>query len=74
MLGKFWQIDNKIYDEFLNLLPSICCAGGFRLCERLTGEIAATYLKVGPHYWCALTDLSSTKPEKMVALIARQLV
>ncbi|WP_287228348.1 DUF1419 domain-containing protein [Mesorhizobium sp.] len=74
MLGKFWQIDREIYDEFLNLLPPIYCAGGFRLCERLTGDIAATYLRVGSDYWCGFTDLRDTQAGKMVAHIARLLV
>lgn len=73
MLGKFWQIDQEIYDEFLNLLPPIYCAGGFRLCERLTRDIAATFVKVGNDYWCAFTDLQDTQAGKMVAHIARLL-
>ncbi len=71
MLGKFWQIDTQIYLEFLDLLPPIYCRGGFRLCERLTGDIATTYLKVGPDYWCGYTDLTSTRPEKMLSHISR---
>ncbi|MER8983943.1 hypothetical protein [Mesorhizobium sp. M0843] len=74
MLGKFWQIDQTIYDEFLEMLPPIYCPGGFRLCERLTDDIAATYLKVGPYHWCTFTNLTTTRPEKMVAHISRQLV
>ncbi|TPL42593.1 hypothetical protein [Mesorhizobium sp. B2-4-5] len=72
MLGKFWQIDREIYEEFLNLLPPIYCPGGFRLCERLTGEIAATYLQVGPYHWCAFSDLQDMNAAKMVAHIWRE--
>ncbi|RWM86483.1 MAG: DUF1419 domain-containing protein [Mesorhizobium sp.] len=71
MLGKFWQIDAQIYDEFLNLLPPIYCGGGFRMCERLTRDIAATYFKVGDDYWCGFTDLTDTRPEKLLRAIYR---
>ncbi|MER8750921.1 hypothetical protein NKH57_16790 [Mesorhizobium sp. M1050] len=43
-------------------------------CERLTGEIAATYFQIGPCYWCGFTDLSSTKAGKLIAYISRTLV
>ncbi|RUU78231.1 DUF1419 domain-containing protein [Mesorhizobium sp. M7A.F.Ca.MR.362.00.0.0] len=72
MLGKFWQIDQNIYDEFLNMLPPIYCVGGFRLCERLTDDIASTFLTVGPRLWCAFTNLTDTRPEKMISHIARE--
>lgn len=74
MLGKFWQIDENIYDYALGELPPVYCPGGFRCIERLTGDIAATYLKIGPYYWCAFTDLTTTQPAKMVAHISRLLV
>jgi len=71
MLGKFWQIDEAIFDYALGELPPIYCHGGFRCCERLTGDIAATYLQVGGGYWCAMTDLTSTRPEQMVRVISK---
>ena len=71
MAGKFWQIDEQIYDEFLGMLPPVYCPGGFRMCENLTGDIAATYLKLGSHYWCAMTDHVVTPPKLMVAVIGR---
>lgn len=74
MLGKFWQIDEAIYDYALGELPPVYCVGGFRCIERLTGDIAATYLKFGADYWCAMTDLSSTTPAKMFAVIGRALL
>jgi len=73
MLGAFWQIDEEIYDYFLSVLPPIYCQGGFRLSERLTDDIAATYLRIGADYWCAYTDLHMTKPAKMVSHISRML-
>lgn len=60
MLGMFWEIDEQIYDEFLNILPPAYCAGGFRMIEKLTDDIAATYLKVSGRYWCGYTDREQT--------------
>lgn len=74
MVGKFWQIDEKIYDHALEELPPEYCAGGFRCIERLTGDIAATYFKLGGGYWCAMTDLDVTHPAKMVKAIVRHLM
>ncbi|WP_181176972.1 MULTISPECIES: DUF1419 domain-containing protein [unclassified Mesorhizobium] len=73
MLGCYWQIDEKAYHFFEALLPPRYCAGGFRLSERLTGDIAATYLKVGAHYWCGFTDLGDTPATALVAHIALEL-
>lgn len=71
MLGKFWQIDESLYDEFLSMLPPRYCTGGFRMSERLTGEIAATFVQVGGQYWCGFTDLTTLKPEKLVSHISK---
>ncbi|WP_287094880.1 DUF1419 domain-containing protein [Mesorhizobium sp.] len=73
MLGKFWQIDAQIYDEFLNLLPPRYCSCGFRMSERLTRDIAATYLRIGNDYWCGFSDLQGTPADKLAAHIARLL-
>lgn len=62
MLGMWWEIDEAIYDEFLNMLPPAYCTGGFRMIEKLTGDIAATYLKIGDRYWCVYTDRDQTTP------------
>ncbi|RWI47561.1 MAG: DUF1419 domain-containing protein [Mesorhizobium sp.] len=70
MLGKFWKIDEATYDEFENLLPPRYCAGGFRMSERLTGDIAATFIRVGQDYWCGFTDLNTTPATHLVAHIA----
>jgi len=71
MLGKFWQIDEDIYDEFLGMLPPVYCAAGFRICEHLTGSIASTFQKIGNDYWCSMTDRSTTTPEFMFSHIAK---
>lgn len=71
MVGKFWEVDEKLYWEFLELLPPEYCAGGFRMIEKLTGSIAATYFKIGDRYWCAYTDREVTEPHRMLNHIAR---
>ncbi|KQS84283.1 DUF1419 domain-containing protein [Rhizobium sp. Leaf383] len=53
MDGKFWEIDEAIYDEFLEMLPPRYCTGGFRMIEELTDNLAATFQKVGGRYWCS---------------------
>lgn len=58
-LGSFWEVDRAIYEEFLNLLPPSYCAGGFRMIERLTDDIAATFQEAGGRYWCSFTNLSN---------------
>jgi hypothetical protein len=65
-LGNWWEIDAAIYEEFLELLPPEYCWGGFRLIEKLTGSIAATYLKLGDRYWCGYTDRDQTQPSHLV--------
>lgn len=72
MLGKWWQIDREIYREFEDMLPPYYCASGFRMMERLTGDISATYLKVGADYWCCFSNLQETNAAKMVAHIWRE--
>lgn len=52
MHGKFWMIDEDIFEEFLNMLPPIYVPGGFQMIEKLTGDIATAYIQIGAHYWC----------------------
>lgn len=70
MLGRFWKIDETIYDEFLGALPPEYCTNGFRLIEKLTGDIAATYLKIGGDYWCAYTNCDTVTPAHLSQVIA----
>lgn len=71
MLGMFWEIDVEIYDEFLNILPPAYCAGGFRMIEKLTDDIAATYLQVSGRYWCGYTCRQTLEPHRMLNHIGR---
>ena len=63
MLGKFWQIDEDISDEFLEMLPPIYAAGGFSMCERLAGDTTATFQRIGGQYWCSYANRTTTTPE-----------
>jgi len=69
MLGKYWQIDEAIWDEFHEMLPPEYCDHGFRMIEKLTGDIAAAYLRIDGDYWCAMTDYDTTPADKMVRAI-----
>ena len=35
------------------MLPPVYCTAGFRMIEKLTGDLAVTFLKVRDRYWCA---------------------
>jgi hypothetical protein len=72
MLGRFWMIDRDIFDEFLEMLPPAYCVGGFRMIEMLTGDIAATYVKIGDHYWCGYTSFKKTTPHTLIKHIEEE--
>lgn len=75
MERKFWQIDEALYWEALEMLPPVYVRGGFHISERLTGNIAAHFFKIGPHYWCAELDCSDRlEQEKMATRISRLFV
>ena len=69
MERSFWMVDREIYDEFLNILPPVYVPQGFRVIEKLTGNLAAHYLAIGQHYWCAYLDTS--EPDEVVKMIRR---
>lgn len=69
MTNRFWEIDEDIFDEFLNLLPPIYTTAGFRLIENLTDDITATFFKVEGRYWCGYTNTTDILPWKMAAHI-----
>jgi hypothetical protein len=74
MLGKFWQIDAYTYDEALGQLPPEYCPGGFRWIEYLTGDISATFIRVGGDYWCGYTDKTSTKPGLLINTVTKRMI
>ncbi len=51
MVGKYWEITEKIYNEFLEVLPPRYVPGGFGIIEMLTDDITCFYFKVGSRYW-----------------------
>jgi hypothetical protein len=51
---RFWQIDEAIYMEFLEMLPPVFVTGGFQMCEKLTGDLAAYFADVGGHFMCGI--------------------
>lgn len=71
MLGMFWEIDAAIYEEFLEMLPPAYCAGGFRMIEKLTDDIAATYIKIQGRYWCGYTCRQTLEPPRLLNHIRR---
>jgi hypothetical protein len=73
-LGNWWQIDEAIYDEFLEMLPPAYCVGGFRMIERLTDNIAATFLKVGDRFFCGYTDCTVSPGVMLIHIREESLV
>jgi hypothetical protein len=72
MLGMWWEIDEAIYEEFLNMLPPAYCTGGFRMIEKLTDDIAATFQRVGDRYFCSFTNRETVEPHRMLNHITRE--
>jgi len=64
---EFWQIDQDIFNEFLNMLPPIYVPHGFAMREMLTGSITSHFFEIDGDYWCATLNLSDkAEPQKMV--------
>ncbi len=53
LLGKRWEIDEKTYVEFLEVLPPLAYHNGsFYLSEFTFGDITTKYTKEGDRYYC----------------------
>ena len=53
LLGKRWEIDEKTYMEFLEVLPPLAYHNGsFYLSEFTFGDITTKYTKEGDRYYC----------------------
>ncbi|HEY7330682.1 MAG TPA: hypothetical protein VH592_23785 [Gemmataceae bacterium] len=53
LLGKRWEIDEKTYMEFLEVLPPLAYHdGSFYLSEFTFGDITTKYTKEGDRYYC----------------------
>jgi hypothetical protein len=53
LIGDRWEIDEEIYDDFLNMLPPMGWRGGaFYMSEFTFDDITAKFSKEGGKYWC----------------------
>lgn len=51
MAGKYWEINESIYNEFLEVLPPRNVPYGFAMIEFLTEDITCFYLRINGRYW-----------------------
>jgi hypothetical protein len=57
LLGVRWQIDERIYNEFLEILPPMNWRGGsFMISEFCFGTITTKYTQEGERYYCEFVD------------------
>jgi hypothetical protein len=57
LIGNAWRIDERIYNEFLNMLsPMDWRDGSFKMCEYVFGTITTMYTKTGDNYFCQFVD------------------
>lgn len=53
LIGARWQIDERIYHEFLEMLPPMGWSGGtFYMCEFTFSDITTKYTREGDRYFC----------------------
>src|SRR5438067_1207551 len=53
LIGRRWEIDEEIYQEFLDMLPPLEWRGGsFYMSEFTFGDITNKFTKVGDRYYC----------------------
>lgn len=53
IVGKRWEIDEDLYDEFLNILPPLGWHGGvFYMREFTFDDITTKFSKEGNRYFC----------------------
>jgi hypothetical protein len=57
IVNKPWRIDERIYNEFLNMLsPMDWRNGSFKMREYVFGTITTMYTKKGDAYFCEFVD------------------
>jgi len=57
LLGVRWSIDERIYNEFLNMLPPMNWRGSsFMMREFVFGTITTKYSHVGDRAYCEFVD------------------
>ncbi|MFO0906823.1 MAG: DUF1419 domain-containing protein [Isosphaeraceae bacterium] len=53
LIGDRWEIDEEIYDDFLNMLPPLGRQGGvFYMREFTFDDITAKFTKEGSRFYC----------------------
>lgn len=53
IVGTRWEIDEEIYDDFLNMLPPLGWRGGvFYMREFTFDDITTKFTKEGSRYYC----------------------
>ena len=53
LIGDRWEIDEEIYDDFLNMMPPLGWRSGcFYMCEFSFDDITAKFTKEGNRYFC----------------------
>ena len=58
LLGQRWEIDEAIYDEFLNMIPPLYWRGGSFYCrEECFGGLYAKFTQEGDRYFCEYARL-----------------
>lgn len=68
MRGAFWEVDEALYNEFLNLLPPIYKPGGFAMAEALTGSIRAHFFQCEGGFWCGYAESDADRSEIIAAI------
>lgn len=64
LIGNRWEIDEAIYDEFLEMMPPLHWRGGsFYCCEEAFGGLHAKFTREAGRYWCEFARL----PERVNA-------
>lgn len=57
LAGQRWEIDEAIYDEFLEMMPPIYAPGGFFTCEETFDGYHARFTREGDRYYCEFARL-----------------
>ncbi|NOG70447.1 hypothetical protein [Roseicella sp. DB1501] len=58
LLGQRWEIDEAIYDEFLNMMPPLHWRGGSFYCmEECFDDYHAKFSREGGQYFCEYARL-----------------
>lgn len=66
LIGKRWEINEQIYNEFLNMLPPVDWrVGSFKMREFCFGSITTKYTREGDRFYCEFVDVTLAFCERM---------